>query len=104
VCDLALQIGQVHPVVIDQRQFADARGTQIQASSTSQAPCSDHQHPGRTDALLTFEPDFVQQNVPCIAQQVRVVHDDQSRTTQFSFFSSLRSTCVLLASTTRPLS
>jgi hypothetical protein len=96
VGDLALQVGEVYLVVIHQRDAPDAGAAQVQRHGGAQPARADHQRMGAQQTLLAFDADVVEQDVPRIPQQLVVG--------QFSFFSSLRSTCVLLMSTGRPLS
>jgi hypothetical protein len=43
VCDLALQVGQIHRVVIDDRESADAGRAQVQRHRRAEASGTDHQ-------------------------------------------------------------
>ena len=72
--DLALQIGQIDAVAIADRQRADARGGKVQRRRRTQPAGADHQYMRIEQALLAFDADFRQQDVPAVAQQLFVVH------------------------------
>ena len=63
VGDLALQIGQVHHVVIDHRDMAHASRTEVQGHRGTQAAGANDQSATGENALLAFDPDFFQQDV-----------------------------------------
>jgi hypothetical protein len=64
VRDLPLQVGEVHGVVVDDRDAADARGAQVQRHGRAEPAGADHQRVGRKQPLLTLHADFIEQDVP----------------------------------------
>jgi len=79
VRDLALQVGQVHHIVIDQRDMAHAGGRQIQRGGRPQAPCADDEGMCREYALLPFDAHLVEQDVAGIAQELVIGHGRLAR-------------------------
>ena len=74
VGNLALQVGQVHRIVVDDGDAPDTAGGQVQRCGCAQAACTQDQHVGGQDALLTFDADVIEQDVARIAQQLFVLH------------------------------
>ncbi|MNS93939.1 hypothetical protein D3C72_1281400 [compost metagenome] len=74
VGDLALQIGQVDRVVIDEGQLADAAGGQVHGRRRAEPARADHQHMRIEQGLLAFDADLIKQDVARVAQQLVVVH------------------------------
>src|SRR5476649_1732357 len=74
VGDLALQIGQVDRVVVDQRDVADAGRRQVQRGRRTEAAGADDQRMPGQQFLLPFDADFVEQDVARVAQQLVIVH------------------------------
>ena len=72
VGDLPLQVGQVHGVVVDQRDRAHAGRAQVQRHRRAQPTCADHQGVGFEQPLLAFDAEFVEQDVARVAQQLLV--------------------------------
>ena len=72
--DLALQVGQVHRVVVHQRDTAHAGRAQVQRHRRAQAARADHQGMRGEQTFLAFDADFLEQDVARIAQQLVVVH------------------------------
>ena len=72
--DLALQVGEIDRVAVRKHEGPDARRCQVHRSGRAQPASTDHQRAGIQQALLTLHAEFGQQNVPRIAQQLRVVH------------------------------
>jgi hypothetical protein len=79
VCDLALQVGDVDRVVVDDRQVPDAGRAQVQRHRRAQATGSDHQRVRSEQPLLAFDAELVEQDVARIAQQLVVGHGDFNR-------------------------
>ena len=65
--DLALQVGQLHPVVIDDADRADAGRGQIQRERRAQPAGADHQHARRLQLRLADAAHVLQQDVPRVA-------------------------------------
>ena len=74
VRDLALQVGQVHRIVVYQRETPHACSAEQQRHGGAQPPRADHQGVGCQDALLSFDADFIEQDVARVAQQLVIVH------------------------------
>ena len=72
--DLALQVGQVDIVVIDDREVPHAGGSQVGHRGRAKTARADDQHAAGEQALLAFDPDLVEQNMARIAQQLVVIH------------------------------
>jgi hypothetical protein len=56
--DLALQVGEVDLVGVGQGQPADARRGEVERRRAAKAARADDQRVGRTQPLLSFNPDF----------------------------------------------
>src|SRR6185437_4613068 len=67
VSDLALQVRQLHHIVVDDAQRADPGRRQIQHEWGAEAARTDHQHPRVTQLGLADAADFGQQDVPRVA-------------------------------------
>ena len=78
--DLALQIGQVHLIVVHQREAAYAGAGQVHGSGRAQAACANDDGVRSQQALLTLHIDFLEQQVAGIAQELGVVHREADRT------------------------
>ena len=74
VQDLALQVGEIDRVAVDQCQPADARRSQVHRCGRAEPAGADDQRRGGADARLPFDADLLQQDVARIAQQLVVVH------------------------------
>ena len=74
VRDLALQVGEVDMVGIDQREMADAGAAQVQRHRRAEAAGADDERTRTQQTLLAFDADLVEQDVARITQQLRVVH------------------------------
>ena len=74
VGDLALQVGQLHLVVVHQRQAADAGTAQVQGDRRAQSARADHQRVRGQQPLLAFDADVIEQDVARVAQELVVVH------------------------------
>jgi hypothetical protein len=72
--DLALQVAEIHRVVVAQGQLPDPAGGQIQRRWRTQSAHADDQYFGVQQALLALDTDLVQQDMATIAQQLLVVH------------------------------
>ncbi len=73
--DLALQVAELDDVVVHQRDPPHTRGGQVQRRRRPQATCADNQRMGRQQTLLAFDAELVEQDMPGIARQPRVVQD-----------------------------
>jgi hypothetical protein len=71
---LALKIGQVNGVIVNERDGAHTSRSQIIRRRRAQAACAHNQRMRRQDAFLAFDADFFQENVARIAQKLLVVH------------------------------
>ena len=74
VGDLALQVGEVDAVAVDDRDPADAGGAEVQRHRRAEPAGADDQRMRREQALLALDADVVEQQVARVAQQVVVVH------------------------------
>ena len=70
---LPLQVGQVDPIAVDQCQGADAGGRQVQRGRRAKPSGTDDQHVRAAQPLLALDAEFVQQDMPRVAQQLFVV-------------------------------
>jgi hypothetical protein len=62
--DLALQVAELDDVVVHQRDPPHARGSQVQRRRRPKAARADDQRMGRQQALLAFDAELVEQDVP----------------------------------------
>jgi hypothetical protein len=62
--DLPLQVGQVDRIVVDQGDAADPRTGQVERCGRTQTAGAENEGAARADALLAFDADFVEQDVP----------------------------------------
>jgi hypothetical protein len=67
VQNLALQIGEIDRVVIDQRYFSNASRGKIERRRRTQTTGTDDQGMSIEDALLAFNAQCVKQNVAAVA-------------------------------------
>src|SRR5262249_17316897 len=63
---LALQVGEVHHVKIDQPEPADARGGEVQRQGRAEAAGADQQDAAGLEALLALEPDLGHDQVAAV--------------------------------------
>ena len=73
VGDLALQVGQLDPVVVDEADMADAGGGEIEQEWAAEAAGADHQHPRRAQLRLADAADLAEQDVPGVAVDLMLV-------------------------------
>ena len=71
--NLALEVGEVHRVEVDDAEFADARGGQIHRDGRPEPACPEAQHAGGANFLLALQPHFGQTQVPRVAADCIVV-------------------------------
>ena len=67
VGDLALQVGQLQPVVVDDADGADAGRREVQRERRAEPAGADDQHAGRLQLRLADAADVLQQDVPGVA-------------------------------------
>ena len=72
--DLALQIGQIDLVGVDQRQRPDAGCGEKLRDRVAETADADDQRVRSGEALLRVDAELGQQDVPAVAQQLGVVH------------------------------
>ena len=72
--NLALQIGQIHAVRIDQRQRPHTGCRQKLRDRVAEAADADDKRVGAREVLLRVDTELGQQNVTAVAQQLGVVH------------------------------
>src|SRR5690606_40634531 len=77
---LTLQIAQLDLVVVGQHEMAHTRRCQVIGGGRTQAAGAHDQHPGGQQALLPFYAEFVQQNMPCIPEQLPIIHCESGTT------------------------
>ena len=69
--DLALQVRRVDLVAIGNGELADAACREVERSRAAQAPGADDQGVAGKEALLRFDAELLEQDVPAVAQQLR---------------------------------
>jgi len=74
VRNLALQVGQIDRVVINEGDGANARSGKVERGRGSQPPHTDDEHMTVANALLAFDANLVQQDVARVAKQLIVSH------------------------------
>ena len=67
VHDLALQVVERHPIVVDDAERADARRGQIHEHRRSEPARADHQNPRGLDLLLALAAHLAQHEMPLVA-------------------------------------
>ena len=65
--DLALQVGLVHGVELDDAERADAGGGQVEQRRAAEPTGPDHQHPRVLQSLLPDHADVGDDQVPAVA-------------------------------------
>ena len=71
--DLALQVGEVDLVGIDEGEAPDAGGGEVKRRRAAQAARTDDQDLRRPQPLLPFDPDFREKDVAAVAEKLLVV-------------------------------
>ena len=71
VRDLALQVVERHPVVVDDADGADARRRQVEHERRAEAAGADDEHAGAFQLLLSLAADFLQHEVALVALDLR---------------------------------
>ena len=61
--DLALQVGIINHIIINQTDVADPRGGQIERHRRTQSSGADHQYRGSFELLLPFQANFRDQEM-----------------------------------------
>jgi hypothetical protein len=74
VRDLPLQVGEVDPVVVDDRDPADAGTAEEQQRRRPEPAGADDERMRGEELALALDADLVKQQVARVAQQVVVVH------------------------------
>ena len=72
---LTLQVAQVDPVVVDDRELAESGAGEVHARGRSKAAGADDQCSRAQKALLAFRVDTGQHDLAGVPQQALVVHD-----------------------------
>jgi hypothetical protein len=72
VGDLALQVGEIDGVGVDDRQRADAGAGEVERRRRAEAAGADHERLRAEQALLALDADAVEEDVARIAQELRV--------------------------------
>ena len=70
VDDLAMEVGQIDDVGVDDADRAHPGGCQVEQGRRSEATRADDEHPRRGEPLLTVTAHVGQQHVPGIARQL----------------------------------
>jgi hypothetical protein len=78
--DLPLQIGEVDPVRIGEGQLADAAGGKVERRGAAEAAGADDERARVAQPLLALDPDFGEQDVPAVAEELLVVQEEISST------------------------
>ena len=73
VDDLALQVGELDHVVVDDAQGADPGGRQVHQKGRAESAGADHQDLGGEQLRLALFTDLVEDDVPGVAKQLLVV-------------------------------
>src|SRR5690606_29181230 len=68
---LALEVGRVDDVVVDDPDRADARRREVQQGGAAEAARADDEHPGRGEAALALGPDAGQRQVTGVPLELR---------------------------------
>ena len=71
VRDLALQVVERYPVVVDDADGADARRRQIEHERRAEAAGADDEHARALELLLSLAADFLQDEVALVALDLR---------------------------------
>jgi hypothetical protein len=71
--DLALQVGEVYFVRVDERELADAARGQVERRGAAQAARADDERVRIAQPLLPLDPDFGEQDVAAVAEELLVV-------------------------------
>ena len=72
--NLPLQIGQINGITVDQRDLADPGRGEIERGRRAESAGTDDQGMCGDNSGLSFDTDFVQQDMPAVTQQLLVVH------------------------------
>ena len=68
--DLALQVGQAYPVVIDDAEAADAGCREIHEDRRAEPARAYDQNAGRLERCLSRSADFLEQDMPGVAREL----------------------------------
>ncbi len=68
--DLALQIGQIDPVVVDDAERADPGGGEIEQQRRAEPAGADHQHARRQQLFLPLLADLVEDQMAGVAPEL----------------------------------
>ncbi len=79
VNDLALEIGKIDRVKIDDADFADAGGGQVHGDGRAQPARADADDAGGANLLLPGQPDFRQNQMPRVAANFVIVQLHRNR-------------------------
>jgi len=71
--DLALQVGEVDPVRIDEGQAADAGGGEVERGGAAEAAGADDERARGAQLLLPLDTDLREEDVPAVAEKLLVV-------------------------------
>ena len=102
VKNLSLQVGEVDLVGVGQRQPADAAGGEVEGRRAAQAAHADDQRMRRAQPLLPLDPDFVEQDVAAVAEELLVVQWAENLDSRFRGNDEFALTQRLLSSFLRP--
>ncbi len=72
---LALQVGEVDDVIVDDAERADARSREVEGGGRAQAAGAEQQHLGVEQLLLALDPDLVQQQMARVAVALLGAHE-----------------------------
>jgi hypothetical protein len=72
--NLALQIGEINRVVINQRDFANASRSEIKRGGRAKATGANNQRVSGKYTFLAFNAQCVEQDVPAITEKLLVRH------------------------------
>ena len=74
VRDLALQVGEIDRIVVDDGDRPDTGRAEVQRDRGPQPAGADHERVRSEQLALAFDPDLVEQDMARVAQQLVVVH------------------------------
>jgi hypothetical protein len=74
VKDLALQVGEVDRVAVDEGQPADAGGGEVERGGAAEAARADDQRRGGAQLLLPLDTELGEEDVPAVAEKLLVVN------------------------------
>ncbi len=78
--DLALQIGKFNGIAVRNNNSADTSRCEVLKTRCAQPPRANHEHRCCEQALLPLDAEFVEEQMPSVAEELLVVHGQDRRT------------------------